>query len=255
MQTDRYDRELSVAGLIVGRNGWARNPYEVPGMVAHWATTYPDVPIVDDGITPIGRGSTGADLFRQRISGGVIRHDVLSVKTCRVDEGGGKLPSKVSMATGNSGAPGLLTSLLRGAPLPTLIFGSDDSEEGTGVAIMLDMGSIVRESGLTFAPEEGFARGKAPPIYLKWSAARKCGGGSKHLLRAGMDFPHVDEHQEIGGETWPVRRWISADRVQYAEINVSLYACGIRRDSWADVDRNRLPSFVESFTWNEAAGY
>lgn len=252
----RYDREVSVAGWIEGRNGWNRSPYDVKGMVGHLATVYPMVPIVDDGPTPVGRGSTGADLFRVRnVGGGCVRHDVLSIKTTKLDEGGGKLPSKVSLSTGNNGAPGMLSSMLKGAPLPSLIFAADDTDDDSGVAIMLDMGKIVRESGLTFAPEEGFARGKAPPVYIKWSAARKSGTKGTHIGRKDMNFPCIDQHQEIGGETYPVRRWVSADRVQYAEINVSLYACGIRRDSWVPMNGAKLPAFVESFAWNEAAGY
>ena len=243
--TLRNGRSAAVSRVIEGENGWNRDPYDVPNAVRTWTDRFPNLPIVADGreVTgwnPAGRGTTAFDLFRARP--GFV--DFLSIKTDTIGSDG-KLPSKLELSTGNdSTLRAILEGIEGGSALPTLVFASENDENGDpepdGLALFLDLGPVLRGG---IAPIGGgpYGKGEAPPAYYKWSSGRKCGGDAKWLTRAGLDFPHVDEQG---------RQWVAPDRVCYPELVVSLSALGLRRSDWTQILIYRLAALIEGRDWN-----
>jgi len=170
---------------------------------------------------------------------------MLSIKTETIGSSG-QLPSKLSLSTGNlQTIQSLIDGIECGAALPTVIFASKNGVNGPedqGLALFLDIGEVIRTHGIQFAPEGGYKKGHAPPVYFKWSSSRKCGGKHKLVARSGFEFPHVDEQG---------RKWVSADRVCYRELVVSLSALGYKRTSWLSMNIVNLPGLVESQNWRK----
>lgn len=247
-RTMRADRSNLVSRELEGRNGWSRDPYEAK-IIPDWLHRFPNLALVADGreetgFTRAGRGTTAFDLFRQVNAGGILRSDFLSIKTDTICSDG-KLPSKIELSTGNQTTlAALLEGINRGAALPTVFFVSENDENGDpledGFAIFLDLAPILRRG---IAPIESgpYGKGEAPEAYFKWSAARKCGGKAKHLLRADLEFPHIDAQG---------RRWVAADKVCYPELVVSLSKLGIRRSSWYSVNMSDLQAMCEAQDWD-----
>lgn len=244
----RIGRSNLVSTAIEGRNGWDRDPYAV-GAVPTWVERFPGLPMVADGrevthFTRAGRGTTAFDLFRQVESCGIIRTDFLSLKTDTIGPDG-KLPSKVELATGNvETLSALLDGINRGAALPTLVFASENDDNGDplldGFAIVIDLGEVLRNG---IAPIEAgpYGKGQAPPAYFRWSAARPCGGKGKRILRENLTFPHIDEQG---------RRWVAPDKVCYSELVCSFAGLGLTRADWRPVHVSDLPGLVETLDWN-----
>lgn len=269
----RHSRESTVAGALVGRNGWRRDPYSVPGMVAHLARVNPDLPIVSDGPTAAGRGTTRDDLFRARqIAPGIVAHDMLSIKTGEI-KGKGSKPSQVDLVTGNNALPAVLAGIFdHGASYHSLIWASRKSGDREGWAVMLDLAPHLREirGAIPVSPSGGFGRGKAPAIYIK-TQPRLSGipGGNKAARRAvqafeqsgtplppgkwytrkDLDFPHVAESVDFRGGSIPLKVWENPYTVRYGSLHVSLHACGITQSDWTPMDAADLPAFVEAHNW------
>lgn len=244
----RIRRSNLVSQAIEGNYGWNRDPYAVSA-VDRWKMLFPNLPIVADGrevtgFTRAGRGTTAFDLFRQDVRNGLPRVDFLSIKTDTIGSDG-KLPSKLELSTGNeSTLAALLEGIEAGASLPTLVFASENDEDGDpksdGVAIFLDLAPILRHG---IAPIEAgpYGKGEAPDAYFKWSSARPCGGKGKKVAREGWTFPCVDEQG---------RKWLAPDKVCYSELVVSLSSLGYTRESWAQLSVWELAEFVENQDWS-----
>ena len=243
----RNARSSMVTAEIEGFAGWNRDPYAA-GVVPSWDSRFPDLPIVADGrestgFSDAGRGTTGFDLFRL-VDG--VRADFLSVKTETI-EPSGKLPSKLSLSTGNvETLQALIDGIKAGAALSTVVFCSKNGENGPetdGLALFFDLAPYLR-AGIPMAPENGWGKGKAPAVYFKWSSRRKCGGKHKAASRQDLEFPHVDEQG---------RKWSAPDYVHYRELVVSLSAMGIKRGSWIPCNVRDLPAMVERQNWHAFA--
>lgn len=245
----RERRSNVVSRAIEGYYGWNRDPYAVSA-VEKWSQRFPNLPIVADGrevtgFTRAGRGTTAFDLFRRRLTGGLVRVDFLSIKTDTIGSDG-KLPSKLELSTGNeSTLRALLEGIEAGASLPTLVFASENDEAGEpkeeGVAIFLDLAPILRR-GIASIDQGPYGKGEAPDAYYKWSSARPCGGKGKKVAREGWTFPHVDEQG---------RKWIAPDKVCYSELVVSLSSLGYSRENWTPVATWQLGDFVENQDWSQ----
>lgn len=248
-KTYRNGRANLVSWAIEGHFGWSRDPRAV-GAGPTWDYRFPNLPFVRDGReetgnTRAGRGTTAFDLFRQVETSGYLRTDFLSIKTEAI-AADGKLPSKLDLSTGNVGTlDALLEGINNGVALPTVVFASENDENGDavpdGLALVLDLGPVLRGE-IPFAPEGGFGKGEAPDAYFRWSSARSSGKAGKHFAREEWSFPCVDEQG---------RRWVAPDRVQYSELVCSLSSLGIRRGDWTPVHVNQLPAFVETMNWSE----
>jgi hypothetical protein len=237
----RFSRSAVVTAAITDADrGWHRNPFNVPGAVADWTARFPDVPIVDDGASDRGRGSTAFDLVRKVNDGGLVRFDWLSIKTGGI-ESGNKLPSKFTLTTGNPATfDGLVSAYRAGSPLPTVMFASRPKSD-KGVALFADLGKFIRHHGIVPVedyPVGGFGRGKAPPFYFKWSARRPSGVKKAARLRS-MGIPVSEGYEVVNG----VR--LGADWVQYPELVVSLAALGVRRSTWIPAHVNQIPLMLD----------
>jgi hypothetical protein len=240
--SDRTKRSaLVTAAIIAADKGWSRDPFAVPGAVANWGHNFPNTPIVSDGETDRGRGSTAFDLVRSVDIGSIRRFDWLSIKTAAV-EGLNKVPSQFKLSTGNpETVASLIDAVKNGASYATLFFASKGNSE-KGYALCADLAPYIRQFGV--APIEdypigGYGRGKAPPFYVKWSRPRP--SGVKRLQRARNAGIPVDETiiENDGVRYGP--GWI-----QYSEFTMSLAALGVRRSTWnAGVNVNSLPLFLD----------
>ncbi len=257
-KTWRVNRSNLASRAIEGCFGWCRDPYTAE-VVPEWTARFPNLPIVADGReetghTRAGRGTTAFDLFRRidgrdaqdRVVRG-IRVDFLSIKTDTIASDG-KLPSKLELSTGNEATlRAILEGIERGAALPTIVFASENDENGDpmeeGFAIFLDLGPILRR-GIAGIDNGPYGKGEAPEAYFKWSSARPCGGKAKKLAREDYDFPHVDEQG---------RRWIAADKVCYSELVVSLSSLGYKRSHWIPCQISDLARLCEDQDWNRMA--
>lgn len=264
----RSSRHGMVSYAIEGFNGWDRDPYRASAIHAY-KLRFPNLPLVADGReetgnTRRGRGTTLIDLFRVRKDNVSTKMqlactDMLSIKTEDIPKGG-KLPSKLSLATGNVVTQEAIREGAElGAPLATLVYASETDCFGRpmeqGLALFLDLAPIIRE-GIAPVSVIPYRKGQAPEAYYKWSAPRPCGGkrgsygtfGTESVDRAelGREFPYVDEQG---------RRWVAADKVCYLETCISLSAMGINRGAWDPVSLNELPDYLESHDWNSIAGY
>lgn len=250
-ETWRVNRSNLVSRALEGCFGWCRDPYSA-GTVAEWRHRFPNLPIVADGRdetghTRAGRGTTAFDLFRVREVRGMLRADFLSIKTDTIGSDG-KLPSKLELSTGNETTlRAILEGIERGASLPTIVFASENDENGDptedGFAIFVDLAPILR-GGIAPIEAGPYGKGQAPEAYFKWSSARPCGGKAKKLAREGLDFPHVDEQG---------RKWIAADKVCYPELVVSLSKLGIKRSSWIPCNIRDLAHLCEDQDWGRMA--
>lgn len=219
--------------------GWSRSPHDAR-VCADWDRRFPNLPLVSDGVTSRGRGTTGFDLFRKV----GCRSDFLSVKTDTIENKSGKLPSKLSLSTGNLETIwSLIEGINRGSSLATVVFSSYNGQDGPrsdGLALFLDLAQYIR-GGVATAPKGGYRKGQAPPVYFKWSSRRKCGSKRAKLARINREYPYVDEQG---------RKWVSPEHVCYRELVVSLTAIGINRKSWVPCDMRDLPSMVEGQNWD-----
>lgn len=270
-RADRNARSNLVVRTIRGRNGWSQDPHSVDAG-SEWDIRFPGVPFVRDsrpetGNTTAGRGTTALDLFRHvLVETGDFqypRHDFLSVKTDRIDDDG-TLPSKVELSTGKTETlQGLLDGISSGSPLHTLIFASGEDEDGnpsaSGYCLFLDLGKVIREhgvQGIEEYPEGGYRKGKAPVAYFKWSSARKCGGGTGGD-RSEIPFSQRQEHFSSSDEplidSWG-RKWVSADKVCYPELVISLSSLGFKRNSWIPIHVSQLVDWLENQSWEELVG-
>jgi hypothetical protein len=122
---------------------------------------------------------------------------------------------------------------------------NDDLGEPTdeGFAIFLDLAPILR-GGIADIEQGPYGKGCAPEAYFKWSSARPCGGKAKHIARAELTFPHVDEQG---------RKWLAPDKVCYPELVVSLAKLGIKRSSWIPCHLRDLPALCEAQNWDVMA--
>lgn len=255
----RSDRGDTISYLLEGA-GWDR---DVQGYEQPWNSRFPGLPIVADGReitgkTRKGRGTTVFDLFRKantykgkNLRGDSIvveRFDFLSVKTDCI-EPGGSLPSRIEVSTGNQATiDGIVAGALSGASIPTLIFaGTDDGSGGfnrEGKVLAVDVGRFIRDHGVAGIDEGPYTRGKAPPVYMKWSSRRACGGkgnGAAKLRRMeGQEYPYVDTQG---------RKWTDAGTVHYPELVVSLGRL-VTDEDWTDVTTDDLSAYVDGLPWN-----
>lgn len=231
--SNRHAREGMVSEAICGADDrWNRNLYEVPGAVAEWMRRFPDVPIVDDGETKAGRGDTAKDLGRRVDDSGISRFDYLAIKTGTV-ESSGKVPSQFKICTGNPETiNGIISGIEAGASFPTLFFcskrGTDGEPSPRGYALFADLAPVFREygiAGIEQYPDGGYERGKAPPLYVKWSSPRR--SGTKTLARMRKAGLPVDETVRIINGVMCGPGWF-----RYQELTLSLASLGVRKSSW-----------------------
>lgn len=218
-----FAAELSAA---LAENGWERNPYRVPGAVADWNRRFPAVPIVDDGETEAGRGSTCFDKVRRVETDGIIRFDWLSEKTA-AQENNGKIPTKFSLCTGSPATiAGVIEACAEGASYPTILVVA--ARNGGAYWLAANLGQVLREYGVApigLYPEDGYKKGHAPPLYVRWSAKRSSGVKRLENMRA-CGIPD-EPLRVING----VR--VGPGYFQYPELTVSLSSLGVTRDVWA----------------------
>jgi len=261
----RDQRSNAVSGVLEeSSGGWSRDPYGAC-VVPVWVERFPGLALVADGRdstgnTRRGRGTTGFDLFRKVGE----RADFLSIKTETIEKTG-RLPSKVSLSTGNeSTLSGLLAGIMAGNALPTVIFASKNGEDGPeldGKALFVDLGEKIREAS-------GFLSSYRADKGHKAVAARLLGteAGNVEADRLDKLVSDVSSHGVIPcapdggfrkgeapvcyfkwssrrkcggkhkkrsreGKTFPYvdeqgRKWSAPDYVHYRELVVSLSAMG-----------------------------
>lgn len=238
MKRSSFAAELSA---VLSSTGWERNPYIVEGSVADWTLRFPNVPIVDDGETEAGRGSTGFDKVRRKAANGIVRFDWLSEKTAS-QEDNGKIPTKFSLCTGNpSTIAGLIEGCKTGASYPTLFVVK--GKNGGAYWLCADLAPVFRENGvvpISEYPEEGYKKGKAPSLYVRWSAKRPSGVKRLAMMRA-HGLPVDETVSVING----VR--VGPGFFQYPELTISLSSLGVGRTSWNYVDNiSKIPALLDS---------
>jgi hypothetical protein len=236
-----WREDLLATAIIAADFGWNRNPFEIPGAVADWGHKFPTVPLVDDGETAAGRGSTAFDLVRRVNSGGLSRYDWLSLKTGSV-ESSGKIPTQYKLTTGNpETVAGIVSAVKAGAPYATCFFASRSKQE-RGCVIFADLAPAIRAHGIvgiTDYPAGGFGRGKAPPFYVKWSSPRPSGVKRIEAMRR-HGIPVDEKERVIDGVIH------GPGYFRYPELTISLSALGVRRSSWyPGVHVNSIPLLLD----------
>jgi len=307
--SSQSNQRSNLVSAMLENAGWGVDPYSA-GVIPAWNTRYPDLPIVADGrpcdyhrrlkgndrvsspndprakVCPDcyvkrGRGSTIFDLFRFVLG---IRSDFLSIKTETIEKSG-KLPSKLSLATGNvSTLDGMFSGILAGNALPTVVFASKNGENGPeveGSALFLDLGREIRKMGawmvdyravnealaLTLPEDEAkvlLERVEMVCSHPHIPTAPEGGWGKGKapiMYRKWSSRRHCGgKHKKVAREGWIFpcvddqgRKWSTPEYVHYRECVVSLSAMGINRKKWIPCSIADLPELVEKQDWRGMA--